>query len=105
MVKRAIIAIVALFTFACATPQPQIIYKQVPAPYPVMIYCQVVIPPKPDLPIGQLQSGSTADQTIAAYVDSVIILKSEVTKRDHLLQACKEGENGQSAATTGNSVQ
>lgn len=95
MVKTALLSLLAVVSaIACATPQPEIVYKQVPAPYPVMIYCQAVVPAKPQLPIALLAPDSDPDVTIGAYVDSVIVLKSEINKLDDLIKSCKGGDGG-----------
>lgn len=84
------VALTILALSSCAT-EPQIVYKEVPAPYPVIEHCKVTLPAKPDLPIRSLKPNSPSDETFGAYIDTVIVLKQAVTLRDNLLSICKEG--------------
>jgi len=61
---------------------------EVKVPVPVLVRCDVTIPPRPEIPIAKLEPTSAPADTIRAYASSVALLKGLVIARETLLAGC-----------------
>lgn len=81
----AIIGIVVLALTGCS---PSTIFRPLEVKVPVPVGCVKSIPAKPKLPLFSLADASTPDQTVRAYVESIIILEGDDDEMRDLLNGC-----------------
>ncbi len=87
---RSLSCLAFLVLCSCATTVhvPERVYVKVP------VYCTPPIPAAPVLPVGQITAQASDAAVARAYVESLLLLRSDDQSMRRLLQACANHPRG-----------